>query len=109
VAGIAELVRARKRATLERVRWTVALGTSFDAAAFERAFARFRELYHVRPQRVLCAPDVLARYAFVFARAADDALARELRFEGIALVAAILAPGTIAFEGEVDEERMGDW
>jgi hypothetical protein len=109
VAGIAERVRAPRRATLERVRWTVALGTAFDGAAFERAFARFRELYHVRPQRVLCAPDVLTRYAAVFARTADDAHARDLRYDGIPLAGAILAPGTIVFEGEVDEERMGDW
>jgi hypothetical protein len=109
VAGIAERVRARKGATLESVRWTVALGAAFDDAAFERAFARFRELYHVRPQRVLCAPDVLSRYAAVFARTADDALARALRHDGIPLAGAILAPGTIVFEGEVDEERMGDW
>jgi hypothetical protein len=108
VAGIAQRVRARKRATLERVRWTLALGTAFDDAAFERAFARFRELYHVRPQRVLCAPDVLSRYAAVFARA-GDAHARALRYDGIPLASAILAPGTIVFEGEVDEERMGDW
>lgn len=102
-------VRARKEATLERVRWTVALGTSFDDIAFERAFTGFRQLYHVRPERVLCAPDVLSRYAAVFARTAADAVNRDLRYDGIPLVSAILAPGTIVFEGEVDEERMGDW
>ena len=89
--------------------WTVALGTVFDEAAFERAFDGFRRLYHVRPERVLCAPDVLARYAAVFARGARDAHARALRYDGIPLVSAIVAPGTIVFEGEVDEERMGDW
>jgi hypothetical protein len=109
VAGIAERVRAARGATLERVRWTVALGTRFGEAAFERAFTRFRELYHIRPARVLCAPDVLSRYAAVFARTSDDAHRRELRYDRIPLVAAILAPGTIVFEGEVDEERMGDW
>lgn len=77
--------------------------------AFEAAFARFRQLYHLRPQRVLCAPDVLQRCAVLFARTADDALSRDLRFDGIPLVSAIVAPGTIVFEGEVDEERMGDW
>jgi hypothetical protein len=91
------------------VRWTVALGTAFGEAGFDGAFARFRQLYHVRPERVLCAPDVLSRYAAVFARAADDALTRDLRYDGVPLIGAILAPGTIVFEGEVDEERMGDW
>jgi hypothetical protein len=110
VAGIAERVRADEEATLERVRWTVRLGDRFDASAFERAFARFRQLYHVRPERVLCAPDVLTRYAQLFARSIEDAHAgHALRFDGIPLHGAILAPGTSVFEGEVDEERMGDW
>ena len=109
VAGIAERVRADEGPTLERVRWTVTLGDAFDDAAFEHAFAGFRRLYHVRPERVLCAPDVLSRYAAVFARTAADAVNRDLRYDGIPLVGAILAPGTIVFEGEVDEERMGDW
>lgn len=91
------------------MRWEVQLGSHFDAAAFEEAFAGFRRLYHVRPERVLCAPDVLVRYATLFARSADDAHARDLRFEGVPLVSSIVAPGTIAFEAEVDEERMGDW
>jgi hypothetical protein len=81
----------------------------FDEAAFETAFAGFRRLYHVRPERVLCAPDVLQRYAVLYARSADDALACCLRFEGIPLESAIVRPGTIVFEGSVDEERMGDW
>jgi hypothetical protein len=63
----------------------------------------------VRPDRVLCAPDVLARFAELYAGSSDDALARRLRFEGIPLESAIVAPGTIVFEGDVDEERMGDW
>jgi hypothetical protein len=63
----------------------------------------------VRPERVLCAPDVLQRYAALYARSANDALSRRLRFEGIALESAIVGPGTIVFEGLVDEERMGDW
>jgi hypothetical protein len=63
----------------------------------------------VRPEHVFCAPDVLQRYAALYARSSDDALTRRLRFEGIALESAILAPGTIIFEGRVDEERMGDW
>jgi hypothetical protein len=66
-------------------------------------------MYHVRPDRILCAPDVLLRFAALYARSADEALARRLRFEGIVLESAILPPGTIVFEGRVDEERMGDW
>jgi hypothetical protein len=66
-------------------------------------------MYHVRPLRVLCAPDVLQRCAELFARSGDDALARNLRFDHVPLTSAVLAPGTIVFEGEVDEERMGDW
>ncbi len=109
MAGIAERVRAGREPTLERVHWTVALGASFGEVKFDSAFERFRQLYHVRPERVLCAPDVLTRFAVVFARTADDALTRDLRYDGVPLVSAILAPGTIVFEGEVDEERMGDW
>ncbi len=96
---------------MENVRREVNLGRTFSASDFERAFARFRELYNVRPHRVVCAPDVLARYCALYER--DPATAHlhsaRLSFEGVPLVAAILAPGTIAFEGEVDEERMGDW
>ncbi len=91
------------------MRWTATLGDAFDDDAFAGAFTRFRQLYHVRPLRVLCAPDVLSRYAAVFARTADDAHRCDLRHDGIPLVSAVLAPGIIVFEGEVDEERMGDW
>ena len=66
-------------------------------------------MYNVAPLRVLCAPDVLGRFAAVRARSADDAHLRDLRYDGVPVVSAILAPGTIVFEGEVDEERMGDW
>ena len=89
--------------------WTVALGSAFDAAAFDVALAGFRRLYNVAPVRVLCAPDVLSRFSTLMARSSDDALQRELRYDGLPVVSAILAPGTIVFEGEVDEERMGDW
>ncbi len=58
---------------------------------------------------MLCAPDVLQRYAALYGRSADDALSRRLRFEGIAVESAIVPPGTLVFEGDVDEERMGDW
>jgi len=91
------------------VRWTVALGASFDEPALDAAFAGFRRLYNVAPACVLCAPDVLVRLAALTARSADDALHRDLRYGGVPAVSAILAPGTIVFEGEVDENRMGDW
>jgi hypothetical protein len=91
------------------VRWTVSLGIAFDEPALEAAFAGFRRLYNVGPQRVLCAPDVLSRLAALTARSPDDALRRDLRYDGVPVTSAILAPGTIVFEGEVDEDRMGDW
>jgi hypothetical protein len=91
------------------VRWTVTLGTAFDEVAFERALAGFRRLYNVAPERVLCAPDVLGHLAALMERSSDDALRRDMRYDGLPVVSAILAPGTIVFEGEVDEERMGDW
>jgi hypothetical protein len=87
----------------------VALGTAFDESAFEIALAGFRRLYNVAPIRVLCAPDVLGRFAALMARSSDDAMQRELRYDGLPVVSAILAPGTIVFEGEVDTTRMGDW
>lgn len=65
-------------------------------------------MYQVRPARAVCSPDVLARYCILFERE-GDAHRRNLIFDGLALSAAILPPGTIAFEGDVQEERMGDW
>jgi hypothetical protein len=94
---------------MERVRWAVALGASFDEERFANALAGFRRLYNVAPQRVLCAPDVLARFAELHARSGDDAFARSLRHHGLPVVSAVVAPGTVVFEGEVDEVRMGDW
>ena len=94
---------------MERVRWTVALGAAFDEPAFATALAGFRRMYNVAPQRVLCAPDVLSRFAALTGRSPDDAWRRELRFAGVPVVSAILAPGTLVFEGEIEEERMGDW
>jgi hypothetical protein len=91
------------------VRWTVALGTGFDELAFEAALAGFRRLYNVAPERVLCAPDVLGRFSALMGSSADDAMQREMRYDGVPVVSAILSPGTIVFEGEVDEDRMGDW
>ena len=96
---------------MEFVRREVHLGEKFSTDAFERAFRRFVELYNVPPLRVACAPDVLTRFSALYERSPHAAMQRTegLRYEGIPLVAAVLAPGTIAFEGEVDEERMGDW
>ncbi len=96
---------------MENVRREVNLGRAFSAEEFERAYTQFRELYNVRPRRVICAPDVLARYCVLYEREAGAAHLHSARFafDGVPLVAAIIAPGTVAFEGEVDEERMGDW
>ena len=108
-AVIAHAVRSVEGGALERVRWTVALGARFDEPAFENALAGFRRLYNVAPERMLCAPDVLGRFAALMSRSPEDAMNRDLRYDGVPVVSAILAPGTIVFEGEVDEERMGDW
>jgi hypothetical protein len=60
---------------------------------------------------VLCAPDVFARFCELFE---PDPLAAHRHstravFERVPLAAAVLRPGLVVFEGEVDEERMGDW
>lgn len=96
-------------AYLELVRREVRLGRRFSAAEFERAFESFQQLYHVAPQRALCSPDVLARFCALFEPSADEGLRRTLRFRSVCVEAAVLAPGVVAFEGEVDEDRMGDW
>jgi hypothetical protein len=85
------------------------LSRTYTGTEFERAFASFQELYQVRPHRVLCSPDVLARFCVLFERTPDAAHQRDLRFLGVPLRASILPPGIIAMEGEVDEDRMGDW
>jgi hypothetical protein len=108
-ADIAPAVRAPEGRALERVRWTVALGAAFREADLAHALAGFRRMYNVRPERVLCAPDVLTRVAVLCGRSAEDALHVNLHYEGVAVVSAILAPGTIVFEGAVDALRMGDW
>ena len=84
------------------------MGRHFSTAEFERAFHSFQQLYQVRPLRVLCSPDILDRYCELY-EALGDGHRREVRFEGVRLTAAILPPGTVAFEGEVDPDRMGDW
>lgn len=96
---------------MEHVRKEVALGSMFSVAEFERAFARFRELYNTAPTRVLCSPDVLSRFCVLYERSGDVALDRSahLAYEGAPLCAGIVLPGTLVLEGEVDENRMGDW
>jgi hypothetical protein len=95
--------------TLEHVRREVRLGSNFAAEAFERAFDRFVQTYNVNPALARCSPDVLERYCRLFESGVDAARQREIRFRGIPLFAAVLPSGTIAFEGEVDSDRMGDW
>ncbi len=87
------------------------IGVSFSAEAFGDAFAAFNRTYNAMPLRVLCAPDVYARYCSLFERdpAAAHLHSTKPSFDGVPLQAAILRPGVVAFEGEVDEERMGDW
>ncbi|HVA28563.1 MAG TPA: hypothetical protein VNF68_10305 [Candidatus Baltobacteraceae bacterium] len=91
------------------MRREVRLETNFAAEAFEAAFDRFAQIYNVPPALARCSPDVLARYCRLFEAGDDAARRREVRFRGVPLFAAVLPVGTIAFEGEVDEERMGDW
>ena len=85
------------------------LGRGFSADEFARAFAGFRELYNADASIVYCSPDVLERFALLFEGGDAAASARALRYGGVPIAAAVLAPGTVALEGEVDEDRMGDW
>jgi hypothetical protein len=96
---------------VEFVRKEVHLGSAFSTQTFEGAFAQFRRMYNVAPLRAVCSPDVLARFCALYERSPEVAHkhSTRVRYEGVPLVAAIMAPGTIAFEGEVDENRMGDW
>jgi hypothetical protein len=84
------------------------LGRRFSTAEFERAFESFHKMYGAWPERVLCSPDVLERYSELYARA-GEAHRRELRFGHMPISAAVMPPGTVAFEGHVDPDRMGDW
>lgn len=67
------------------------------------------QTYNVRPQIARCSPDVLDRFCRLFERNEDASCRREVRFRNVPLHAAVLPVGTIVFEGEVDEDRMGDW
>ena len=65
--------------------------------------------YNVAPHVARCSPEVLDRYCRLFESADDAARQRRIRFRGIPIYAAVLPSGTIVLEGEVDEDRMGDW
>ena len=87
----------------------IRLARRFAPDEFERAFDSFVQTYNVVPEVVRCSPDVLERYCRLFERGDDAARRREVCFRGIPLHAAVLESGTIVLEGEVDEDRMGDW
>jgi hypothetical protein len=93
------------------VRREAKLEYGFGREEFERGFATFKQTYNVAPMHALCAPDVLARFCELYGSAGDRVHhhSLHLQFDGVPLVAAVLVPGTVAFEGDVDEERMGDW
>jgi hypothetical protein len=91
------------------VRREVRLGSNFGPEALERAFDRFVQTYNVRPMLARCSLDVLSRYCRLFEGGEDEARIREVRFRDTPIYAAVLPAGTIAFEGDVDEDRMGDW
>ncbi len=91
------------------MRREVRLGSQFALEAFELAFERFLQTYNVAPTIARCSPDVLDRYCRLFERTEEAARIREVRYRGVPIYAAVMAAGTIAFEGEVDEDRMGDW
>ena len=91
------------------MRREVRLGSNFAAEAFVRAFERFLQTYNVAPAIARCSPDVLERYCRLYEHDDDAARRREVCFRGVPIHAAVMPAGTIAFEGEVDEDRMGDW
>jgi len=93
---------------LERVRCEVRLKPRFDERTFSAAFGRFRELYNVAPLHAACSPDVLIRLGELAAHRGDR-LGDLICHDGVPLYAAILPPGLLVLEGEVDEDRMGDW
>ena len=96
-------------AHLERVRCEVRLRRGFDAQTFEAAFESFRRLYNVAPDGALCSADVLLRFSALYTTGGEGWVGDALRHRGIPLRAAVLPEGVLALEGEVDEDRMGDW
>ena len=90
------------------MRREVRLADGFSLDDFAVAFAGFIQLFGVRPTRALASIDAFFAYAALVApRATLTELA--LQYEGVRIEAAVLAPGTLILEGEVDETRMGDW
>jgi hypothetical protein len=109
-AGTPTPIRPHEEATpLERVAREVSLRPRFEPDDFERAFESFVTTYNVSPYSGRCSPEVLERYCRLFERSEEAARRSRVRFRGVPIVAAILPAGTIVFEGEIDEERMGDW
>ncbi|MBV8155779.1 MAG: hypothetical protein JOY98_15285 [Candidatus Eremiobacteraeota bacterium] len=109
-AGTPSPFRPPKEANpLERVAREIVLRSRFAPEEFERAYDSFVQTYNVEPRTGRCSPDVLERYCRLFERGDDASRQRHVRFRGVPLVAAVLPPGTVVFEGEVDEDRMGDW
>jgi hypothetical protein len=86
----------------------VHLGRHFSSAEFERAFRSFAQMYQTPPTQVLCSPDVLDRYCELYGRS-GEAHRRPMQHDGVRISASIMPPGMVAFEGEVDAGRMGDW
>jgi hypothetical protein len=108
-AGTPSPFRPTEEAYLERVQREIVLESRFAPREFERAFDSFVQTYNVAPSLARCSPDVLERYCRLFERGEDVPRRREVRFRGVPLHAAVLPSRTIVFEGEVDEDRMGDW
>lgn len=109
-AGTPSPIRPPEEAhPLERVQRELHLRDRFSAGDFEGAFESFVQTYNVPPRVARCSPDVLERFCRLYERGGDAARRREVRFRGIPVYAAVLPPCTVVFEGEVDEDRMGDW
>jgi len=85
------------------------LEARFGPGEFERAYESFVSTYNVAPNVGRCSPDVLDRFCRLFELGDEAARREQVRFKNVPLFAAILASGTVVFEGEVDEDRMGDW
>lgn len=96
---------------MELVRREVRLPRAFARTDVADALVAFRVHYNVAPERALCAPDVFARIAELIegrAAAAHEHSTR-LRFEGVPVLAAVIAPSTIVVEGHIDHLTLGDW
>ncbi len=90
------------------MRREVKLADGFSYDEFEVAFSGFVQLFGVRPTRALASIDAFFAIA-ALAEPKAISTAVDLRYEGVRIEAAVLAPGTLILEGEVDETRMGDW